>query len=208
MFYFPKNVQFDAWFVAARSLWGALDDPRESAGHNKSPRWHELVIFPLSVVWNLSVEKCYFCLQVLLPHCLDSTSAFLRPLGTDRHVVSTNSLEKTLDDFVDATYLSEDIQLNLSNQIHCEKLTCPQCFFTSFNKLEYQNHVKSHQFKTSQCPYCAYTTTRNDHLKIHIRCHTGEKPYHCKECNYKSTQKSHLNVHMQKWHRSQPPGSI
>jgi len=54
--------------------------------------------------------------------------------------------------------------------------------------------------KVYSCLYCPYTSGRQDHLKIHIRKHTGEKPYFCKFCPYRSSQKSHLNVHNARMH--------
>ena len=54
--------------------------------------------------------------------------------------------------------------------------------------------------KSHQCPHCPYIAKRSNHLKDHIRIHTGEKPYLCEECGQSFTQSSHLGVHMRTNH--------
>ena len=48
----------------------------------------------------------------------------------------------------------------------------------------------------TKCPYCSYTCTRKDNLKVHIRRHTGEKPYKCQMCPKSYVSKSELNCHV------------
>ena len=50
--------------------------------------------------------------------------------------------------------------------------------------------------KMRQCPHCLKTFRFHSNLVVHIRSHTGEKPYKCSQCNYACKQASKLKRHM------------
>jgi uncharacterized Zn-finger protein len=57
---------------------------------------------------------------------------------------------------------------------------------------------KKKKGKTIQCTECDYTCSRAGHLEIHLRTHTGERPYPCTYCKYRSADKSNLKRHMRR----------
>ena len=66
------------------------------------------------------------------------------------------------------------------------------------------------QKKLHQCPHCPYSTKRSSQLKIHIRTHTGEKPYSCNECGRSYSESTALDYHMYSQHmqKSLVPSSV
>ena len=50
--------------------------------------------------------------------------------------------------------------------------------------------------KLRQCPHCLKTFRFHSNLVVHIRSHTGEKPFKCAQCNYACKQASKLKRHM------------
>ncbi|KAF2363553.1 Zinc finger C2H2-type, partial [Trinorchestia longiramus] len=50
--------------------------------------------------------------------------------------------------------------------------------------------------KQFSCSFCTYTTSLKSHFVLHMRTHSGERPYQCHICSYRSTQKANLNRHL------------
>ncbi|KAM8947464.1 sal-like protein 4 isoform 2-T2 [Pelodytes ibericus] len=60
------------------------------------------------------------------------------------------------------------------------------------------------QFFRHKCKYCGKVFGNDSALQIHLRSHTGERPYKCNICGNRFTTKGNLKVHFQR-HRDKYP---
>ncbi|XP_043855601.1 zinc finger protein 217-like [Dromiciops gliroides] len=57
-----------------------------------------------------------------------------------------------------------------------------------------------HLASSRECSYCR-KYFRSNYLNIHLRTHTGEKPYKCEFCEYSAAQKNSLRYHLERHHK-------
>ena len=78
------------------------------------------------------------------------------------------------------------------NNLKLHERECKEKLHSDVNETNTTTHVH-HCFK---CKECGKQFDTNSSLTIHIRTHTGEKPYKCKHCDKQFSQKAHLHTHM------------
>ncbi|XP_052828547.1 zinc finger protein 239 [Octopus bimaculoides] len=124
--------------------------------------------------------------------------------GSGPFVTPSNPIPLTTNVSTSATLSNVDGKAitNISNK---KLYSCDICNKT----LTRRDHLKVHKRihtgeRPFKCPTCGFAFARNDHLVRHIRIHSNQKLFTCDICNKALSRRDHLKVH-QRIHSGERP---
>lgn len=85
------------------------------------------------------------------------------------------------------------------------EVACQICGKVMRGAMALKKHVSMvHETRPQfQCDFCSKSFKRKETLNVHLRIHTGEKPFQCPRCDYASETKGNLKAHMWRKHKMQ-----
>ncbi|XP_062981366.1 GDNF-inducible zinc finger protein 1-like isoform X2 [Elgaria multicarinata webbii] len=85
---------------------------------------------------------------------------------------------------------------------------CDKKFKRQKDLNDHTRRVHAKKQNPQRCPYCDKVISSKCGLTVHIRTHTGEKPYKCERCPARFAQRSAFNTHLRKIHESRQDGKV
>ncbi|XP_042308793.1 zinc finger protein 239-like [Sceloporus undulatus] len=91
-------------------------------------------------------------------------------------------------------FLGADLAKPLDSQT--KQLQCPVCGEILKYKSQFNIHLRVHTGgKPYKCMHCGKSFSQKAHLHSHQKTHTGEKPYKCMECGKSFSHNGNLHIH-------------
>jgi len=84
------------------------------------------------------------------------------------------------------------------NERHFPHRKCDQCGRVCKSKQNYEHHMKAHAKDFSFICFCGKGFLTEQKFGLHVRIHTGEKPYKCTDCDKSFSRKDKLNEHLRR----------
>ncbi|KAM7541477.1 hypothetical protein Aperf_G00000037457 [Anoplocephala perfoliata] len=92
------------------------------------------------------------------------------------------------------------IPLNFDQDLSCPLCKKPFRFEKNLLRHLQKTHAAGNEESILKCKLCPYTTRHYSNMYVHIRTHTGDKPYSCSGCGASFTQGSSLKLHIRSRH--------
>nr|NP_001071878.1 zinc finger protein [Ciona intestinalis]BAE06809.1 zinc finger protein [Ciona intestinalis]CAQ76712.1 TPA: putative Ikaros-related protein 1 [Ciona intestinalis] len=129
------------------------------------------------------------------PSQSSADSGIVSSSGQDESPTSSSSLT-TSSSRKDAS--NNDSSINKAQaQRNLNLIACEECGLICAGQSHYQVHIRSHTGERPfKCTVCGVAFTQKGNLRRHYKIHSEEKPFQCPVCSYRCRRRDALNGHM------------